>query len=149
MRRGEVDDHVEGAQVLRRKPGGIGIVLRFNAVHAMAAFARDIGNQRSSLTSPQHEQVERAVTQSKTSGSTSAKNLACSRRTASGTSASSITNVRLISEAPCEIIRTLIWRMVSKTCAATPGVSRRFSPTRQTIAFLPEYFTNASSSRSA
>src|SRR2546429_5401883 len=35
------------------------------------------------------------------------------------------------------------------TRAAIPGVSRKFSPTRHTMAFLPSYFTSASLARSA
>ena len=69
---------------------------------------------------------------------------ACKRRTASGTSHSSTTNVRLISEAPCEIMRMLTSASSPNTRAAIPGVSRKFSPTRQTIAFRPSYFTSAS-----
>src|SRR5260370_839151 len=36
-----------------------------------------------------------------------------------------------------------------KTCPAMPGISRKFSPTRQTIALRPSYFTSASRARSA
>src|SRR5208337_2063392 len=145
----EVDDRVEVVQMLRREPCGIRVVCRLDVPDTMTASAPDLRDERPRLTLSQHEQIERAGTQSNTSGSTSAKNLACRRRTASGTSASSTTKVRLISDAPWEIMRTFMSRMASKTCAATPAVSRMFSPTRQTMALRPEYFTKASGSRSA
>ena len=50
----------------------------------------------------------------------------------------------LISLAPCEIMRTLMWRMALKTWAAMPFWPRMSSPTMQTSAFLPSYFTSAS-----
>src|SRR5208283_1165542 len=83
------------------------------------------------------------------SESSSEKNVLCSRWITSGTSSSSITNVRLISEAPCEIMRIFLSASSRKTRAAIPGVSRRFSPTRQTMALRPSYFTSASLARSA
>ncbi len=64
-------------------------------------------------------------------------------------SSSSTTKVRLISEAPCEIMRTLMLPSAPKTFATMPGVSRMFSPTRQTSAFFPSYFTSANFPRSA
>jgi len=53
------------------------------------------------------------------------------------------------SDAPCEIIRIFLSFSSPKTSAATPGLSRRLSPTRQTMALRPSYFTSASLARSA
>ncbi len=91
-----------------RQPRGIFIHVRVDDLDSVSALACDFGDQRAGLARPQHHQFQRSRTQSNTSGSTSVKNLACSLRTASGTSASSMTNVRLISDAPCEIMRTLM-----------------------------------------
>ena len=46
-------------------------------------------------------------------------------------------------------MRTLMSEIAVKTWAAMPGRSRMFSPTRQTMALRPTYFTNASFSMSA
>src|SRR5499433_1231041 len=82
-------------------------------------------------------------------GSTSEKNASCRRETTLGTSASSITKLILISDAPWEIMRMLTSGIAPKTLAAMPGVLRMFSPTRQTIAFRPSYFASARRARSA
>src|SRR5579864_2516226 len=55
----------------------------------------------------------------------------------------------LISDAPWEIIWMVTSGIAPNTRAAMPGVLRMFSPTRQTIALRPSYFTSASFSRSA
>src|ERR1700691_1469617 len=89
------------------------------------------------------------VDYAKTSASSSEKNVLCRRWITLGTSSSSITKVKLISEAPCEIIRIFLSASSRKTSAAIPGVLRRFSPTRQTIALRPSYFTSANLARSA
>src|ERR1700688_153149 len=68
---------------------------------------------------------------------------------ASFTSSSSITNVKLISDAPCEIIRIFLSTSLPNTNAATPGLSRKLSPTRQIIGLRPSYFTSPSVLRSA
>src|SRR4051812_50110372 len=55
----------------------------------------------------------------------------------------------LISDAPCEIMRTFMLGIAPNTLAAMPRVPRMFSPTRQTMALRPSYFTSASFCRSA
>src|SRR5579884_3054314 len=85
----------------------------------------------------------------KISGSKSEKKAEWRRRTASGTSSSLITKVRLISEAPWEIMRTLMSPRAVNTRAAMPEVPRIFSPTRQTMALRPSYLTSAILVRSA
>src|SRR5262244_5771 len=81
-------------------------------------------------------------------GSTSEKNASCRRETTLGTSASSITKLILISDAPWEIMRMFTSSIAQKTLAAMPGVLRMFSPTRQTMALRPSYFTSARRARS-
>ena len=55
------------------------------------------------------------------------KKLSCSRRTTSETTSSSITNVRLISDAPCEIMRTLMSRPAAENVAPRCPASREYS----------------------
>src|SRR5215468_6940211 len=54
-----------------------------------------------------------------------------------------------ISDAPWEIMRMLTSGIAPKTLAAMPGVLRMFSPTRQTMALRPSYFTSARRAKSA
>ena len=74
----------------------------------------------------------------------------CSRRTTSGTSLSSITKLMLISTGALRDHAHVHVRDgaedLSPRCR---DVSRIFSPTRQTMAFRPSYFTSASLARSA
>src|SRR5271166_5493497 len=149
FRRGEIDNGLSVLKVLCGQPGAARVLcLRYNPC-PVPAFRRHLGHQGPSFSLSQQYKVQRAGRQSNTSGSTSEKNRVCSRWIAPGTSASSTTNDMLISDAPCEIMRTLMSFTASKTCAATPGRSRMLSPTRQMIACLPENFTYANFSRSA
>src|SRR5450755_224843 len=94
--------------MLAREPCSILVYVGVDILRLMSPLAPYFSDQRPGLAGAEHQQFEWAAIQSNTSGSTSAKNLVCNRRTASGTSVSSTTNVRLISDAPCEIMRTLM-----------------------------------------
>jgi len=61
----------------------------------------------------------------------------CNLRTTSAASSSSITKVRLISDAPCEIMRIFTSSRMPKTLAAIPAVSRKFSPPGRQSPFAP------------
>src|SRR5580658_6846026 len=71
---------------------------------------------------------------SNTLGSSSEKNSVWSDSTAWRRSFSATTKLRFNSEAPCEIMRMFMSVRESNARAATPGVYRMFSPTRQTMA---------------
>src|SRR5579872_4735193 len=176
--RREINCNVDLLYVFRCECRGFGVLLGANDMNPMFTLARHLRHQRSSLSATQNQQVHVKAssqlagkgsrnplcrlcdiltlfevrcfeTQAKTSGSSSPKKVPCSLLITSGTSSSSITKVRLISEAPCEIMRIFLSASLPNTNAATPGVSRKFSPTRQMIAFRPSYFTSASLARSA
>src|SRR6266568_20941 len=158
LRRREVDDHIDAGQHGSRKRRGALIFCNVERPHAMAAFASDLSDQASGFSFSQHQKEHLYLTgsaaglrasTSKISGSGSLKKVACRERTASSASSSSIMKLMLISLAPCEIMRTLIWRIAENTRAAMPLCPRMSSPTMQISAFLPSYFTSASLLRSA
>src|SRR5438270_5087984 len=122
----------------------VSIVLAAQRVDFVLALFGQLGHQRAGLAPSQHQNPH-----ANTSGSTWEKNVRCRRETTSGTASSSITKLMLISDAPWEIMWMLASGMALKTLAAIPGVLLMFSPTRQTIALRPEYFTSASLARSA
>ena len=72
-----------------------------------------------------------------------ANSAACSAPMASLRSCSPMTRLRFMRELPCETILTFTACKAPKTTAATPGVSRMASPTRQTIACPPACDTSA------
>src|SRR5262249_53212656 len=76
------------------------------------------------------------------------KNSWCRSRTAVGPSDSSTTSVTLISDAPWEIISTLIGASALKSRAASPLVPRRPTPTTATIARFSKIVTSPSCSKS-
>src|SRR5258706_9084779 len=148
-RRGEVDHAIHATQLFFRQRAGICIFLIVQRQNRVAALPRDLHHQRTGLPAPQQHKVHRFSVSPNISGSASVKKQVSSFWIGSGTSASSITKLMLISEAPCEIMRTLIPETAPKTFAAMPCVPRIFSPTRQTIALRPSYFTSARLRRSA
>src|SRR5260370_3777237 len=144
MRRGEIRHDVRLLKEIRRQPATVLVLLAAQRADFMPAIAGHLGPQSAGLPSSQHKNLH-----ANTPGSISEKNTSCSRATTAGTSASSITKLMLISEAPCEIMRIFTSPIAPNTLAAIPGVLRMFSPTRQTIALRPSYFTSAMRARSA
>src|ERR1700688_1995442 len=154
-RGGEINHHVDFALFFWGKGFGVPILRCARDLSIVSPLARYLRHQRTGLAAAKDKDVHLNLhytarqNQANTSGSNSAKNVPCRRWMTSFTSSSSITNVRLISDAPCEIIRIFLSTSLPNTSAATPGLSRKLSPTKQIIALRPSYFTSASLARSA
>src|SRR5229473_66026 len=99
MWRGKVNDHVNLLQQFRRESAAVLVFLAGQRADIVTAFFGDFRGQRSGFSASQHKDVH-----ANTSGSVSLKKVRCRRETTCGTSASSITKLILISEAPCEIM---------------------------------------------
>src|SRR5271170_5235610 len=111
--RGEVDHGIEARQKRSRQRRGIAILLFAHHAHPMAALVCDVRHQAARLAAPKDQEEHRLyltlslrASTSKISGSGSPKNSSCSDRIASSASSSSIMKLMLISDAPCEIMRT-------------------------------------------
>ncbi len=57
VRRGEVDDHIDGAKVLSRQPRCIFILRASDALHLMPALARDLGDQGPGLAATEYHDI--------------------------------------------------------------------------------------------
>src|SRR5277367_1197488 len=160
FRRREVDHRIKSREKRSRQRHRIAVFFLAHHANAVSVLTRYVGDDAARLAAPQHQEQHRLphfvaavallrASTSKISGSGLSKNSACSERTASSASSSSIMKLMLISDAPCEIMRTLMWRMALKSRAAIPFCPRIFSPTMQTSALRPSYFTSANLLRSA
>src|SRR5580658_10137206 len=114
--RGEIDDHIHFAQLLRGESFAARVLGSAGDNNVVSALARHFRHQRARLSAAEKQDVHelRNILTAKgqrksansardyayTSGSRSAKNVLCRRWITSGTSSSSITKVRLISDAP-------------------------------------------------
>ena len=56
--RGEVDYHIEVAQILQRQPRAVPIDIGIDDSRLVSALARDLGDQRAGLARPQQQQFQ-------------------------------------------------------------------------------------------
>src|SRR6185369_2485530 len=140
----EIDNRINIGKALGNQRTTSGVISSSEHAYMMAPVACYLCHQRSGFATSENKKFH-----ANTSESRSAKNVRCNRWITFGTSSSSITKVKLISDAPCEIMRIFTSSSSPNTRAAIPGRSRKFSPTRQMMAFRPSYFTSASLARSA
>src|SRR6185437_13500048 len=136
---------IDSCQIRRRQRRSVRVVVDVERAHPVAALPRNLRHQAAGLSFAEYEDEHNIPSKrnqrsavfhcerfqlttdhcflastSKIVGSGSWKNAACSERTASSASSSSIMKLILISLAPCEIMRTLMCRTALKTCAAMP-----------------------------
>src|SRR5262249_7661648 len=134
----ELDGHVDTRHRGARDPGTALVVVDVQPRTDLPALA-----QRKGLHQPPHLSVaEESYLHSKILGSSFWKKMSCRLRTACGIRSSAPSKVRLMVDAPCEIMWMFTSETALKTRCATPGMLRRLSPTQQTIALPPSTFTS-------